>query len=342
VNDVVIAILCYVNRSGSTLLSRMISDLCEDVYVFPEVGFAVDLFLARKFNREISGSRLHRLIADDPRTSAMGIPDDVLEAICLRHSSHNPAMLFVDLATARLGRRPSGIVIKHEKLAFLLESIEAAIPQVRYLHIVRDPRAVANSMLKTPVPEKPGFNMARGSILYPARHWRQYVRIMNHWSTFHDVVEVRYEDLRKDNGRSACAGITAVLGARLRSLDGGLHVPTYQVATIDHALHTKIHDKFDDRRTSGWRKELSSRQIRLVEKTCHQAMKTFDYPATTDRLPQVSMVVASLIYTGAMVHHVTRSIVRHVRRGGGIRAVRAQAALLRSKKSQFTAKGLKG
>jgi hypothetical protein len=79
-----------------------------------------------------------------------------------------------------------------------------------------------------------------------------------------------------------------------------------------------------------------------VEKACHQAMKTFDYPATTDRLAQVSMVVAGLIHTGAMVHHVTRSIVRHVRRGGGIRAVRAQAALLRSKRSQFTAKRLNG
>jgi hypothetical protein len=334
-NDVVIGILCYVNRSGSTLLSRMINDLCRGIYVFPELSFPVDVFLSCKTGREISGVRLYDLISRDLRTSAMGIPEDVLKAVCLRHSTSNPASLFIDLAIAKLGRRPAGIVIKHEKLAFLLDTIDIAIPQARYIHIVRDPRAVANSMLSTPVPEKPGFNMARGSILYPARHWVQYIAILNNWRARRPVLEIRYEDLRKDDGQGACLAIAAAMGTQQRSPVEDLPPPAYKVATIDHALHTKIHDTFDERRTSGWRTELLPRHIWLVERTCQHSMNGFGYPPIMGSGDPVSMTVANLIHRGAMLRHVMRSVLRHLRRGDGVRAIRAQTALLRSKRSQL-------
>ncbi|WP_296219239.1 sulfotransferase [uncultured Sphingomonas sp.] len=330
-DQVVIGVLCYVNRSGSTLLSRMINDLCHDVYVFPEVGFTVELFLAHKYGREITGTRLYNLISGDPRISAMGITKDTLSAICLRHSSKDPAALFVDLATAKMGRKPAGIVIKHEKLAYLLETIEAAIPQVRYFHVVRDPRAVANSMLNTPVPEKPGFNMARGSILYPARHWRHYIKRLADWGASHPVVEIRYEDLHKDSGKAACASIAATLGTRLRSTDSDMPLSSYQTAAIDQALHAKIHDGFDERRTSGWRNELTPRHIRLVEATCRADMESLGYPLMTNHNARASIALASLMHNGVMVHHATRSLLRHLRRRDGLHAVRIQAALLRSK-----------
>lgn len=339
-----IGVLCYVNRSGSTLLSRMITDNCDDVYVFPEIGFPVDIFLAHKAGRQIGGTRLHRLVSSDPRTPAMGLDDDALKAICLRHSSSDPAALFVDLAAARLGRTPAAIVIKHEKLAYLLDTIEAAMPQVRFLHVVRDPRAVANSMLNTPVPEKPGFNMARGSILYPALHWRDYIRRLKQWAKTHPVVEVRYEDLHKDSGKSACAAIAAALGSRLRSSEEGLPLPHYQIAAIDRALHLKIHDKFDERRTSGWREELPHRHIWLVEATCGQDMVGFGYPPITGRRSRsgMAMAAARLIHEGTMIHHATRSILRHLRRRDGIKAVRAQAALLRSKLGPISGRSSNG
>jgi hypothetical protein len=309
----------------------MINDLCKDVYVFPEVGFTVELLLARKAGRTIAGAGLLDLIRRDPRTSAIGIADDALAAICLRHSSADLAALFVDLATARLGRRPAGIVIKHEKLAYLLDAIHAALPQVRYLHIVRDPRAVANSMLNTPVPEKPGFNMARGSILYPARHWRDYIRRLTNWGAVHPVIEVRYEDLRQDGGTATCGAIAARLGTRLRSSDDTTPLPSYQIAAIDRALHAKIHDGFDERRTSGWRDELSARHVGLIEATCRADMARFGYPPVTRQRARVTQTVAGLMHNGVMIHHATRSLLRHLRRRNGLRAMRLQAALLRSK-----------
>ena len=309
----------------------MINDLCDGVYVFPEVKFTVELFLAYKYGREITGAQLHDLIIGDPRISAMGISEENLAAVCLRHSSNDPAALLIDLATAKMGRKPAGIVIKHEKLAYLLETVEAALPQVRYLHIVRDPRAVANSMLNTPVPEKPGFNMGRGSILYPARHWRHYIKRLKDWAASHPVIEIRYEDLQKDSGRSACCDIASALGTRLRSSNDTKPQPIYQTAAIDQALHAKIHDGFDERRTSGWRDELTSRHIRLVEATCGADMESFGYRLMTHHKARVSVVLASLMHNGVMVHHATRSLLHHLRRGDSLRAMRMQAALLRSK-----------
>lgn len=318
-----VAILLYVNRSGSTLLSRLISDACEGVFVFPEMGFVLDLMAAAAKGQVLTGDRVHRLIEDDPRRCALPIADARMAAICREHGTGDLDALLVAIATAAGGSRPRAILIKHEKLVHLADAIPGIIAQPRFLHIIRDPRAVASSMFRTPVPEKPGFDMARGSLLYAARHWRDYLRRVDRLARQHPVLGIRYEDLGE--GRGAMTEIAALLGVRLRA--GGDDIGAdrrYRVAPIDRQLHPRVYDRFDGARRSAWQADLSAMDARLVEAICGATMQGRGYGPATPWTPfgRVRMLAAALRHACAMVKHAAGTVRHHARRGELAQAVR--------------------
>jgi len=131
--------LVYVNRSGSTLLSRLISERFGDVHVFPELAFPLQM-LSGPPNAD-----LRDLVARDPRSEAIGLDGQTLREICARHSPASAAAFLADLATAaRGGRAPATIVFKLESLLYVHQELATAFPGLGMIHIVRDPRAMSN------------------------------------------------------------------------------------------------------------------------------------------------------------------------------------------------------
>lgn len=325
-----VGVLLYVNRSGSTLLSRMIGDRCAGVFVFPEMGFIVELLAARQAGRAIAGDALRRLIEADPRRPALSLSGEALGGICRDAGSHDIGGLLVRIAAAAGGAWPAAVLIKHEKLAYLTQAIDAAIADARILHIVRDPRAVVGSMLRTPVPEKPGFDMARGSPLFAARHWRDYLRRVDRLAARRPVLELRYEALEQDDGRAACRAVAALLGVTPAE---GAPASRYRTAPIDRLLHPRIHDRFDARRAAGWRADLAPRDIRLIEATCGGAMAARGYAPVSDApIGRGARLGARLRHAAAMIRHAAASALHHARRDP-VAAVRMQVRMLLARRS---------
>lgn len=320
-----VGIILYVNRSGSTLLSRIIADALEDVFVFPELRFTLDLLVARRDGRLVTEKALLRLMREDARLATLGLAEAQITAAVARHGADDLHGLLTALATAASGRRPAAMILKLEPYVAFIPELDAAFGVPLLIHALRDPRAVARSMRATPVPEKPGFDMARGSILYAARHWRDHARRVEAIATSRPILTARYEAL----GGPAPAVVAEIGRALGVAPSQGTH-GRYAVAPIDAALHRNIDAPFDPARDAAWHTDLTPPEIALVEALCRAEMARVGYPATTAPLGRVAFLAARLRHGRAMARHALRTAARYARRPGALRQAIARLRLARS------------
>ena len=307
-----VGIILYVNRSGSTLLSRLLSGSLVDTFVFPELRFTLDLLVA---GRTLEPAALLRLMHADPRLASLGLTDSQVAAAAA-HGADDLHGILVALATAALGRRPAAMILKLEPYVGLIPQLDAAFDTPVLIHIVRDPRAVAHSMRTTPVPEKPGFDMARGSYLYAARHWRDY---MARVAALRPVITVRYETL---GDPAVITGIAAALGVPIAP--GGA---PYAIAPIDAALHPHARRPFDPARAGSWRAALAPADIAMIEATCGAQMHRLGYTRTAPPPRPLARLTAYARHLHAMATHTARTALTYARRRDAIAALAARLRL---------------
>lgn len=306
-------IMLYVNRSGSTLASRLLSEASDELFVFPELAFPLWLLFERRFDRPHAAAELCALISSDPRIDALPLSSDQLRAICEAHCSGDLAELLEAIATACLGRCPRTIGLKLERFADHPSLLASALRDPLIVHLVRDPRAVVSSMMRAPVPEKPGFTMARDDVLFAARYWRDYVRKVGAAAERRPVMQVRYEDLTADPD-AAIRGI-------LRRL--GLHdsarptASAYRTSALDRELHPNVFAPIMPSRAAAWRDELAPSPTRLIEHICRREMRALGYAVAYPPAPAggaAMLIPAYLDHWQRSVVHAVRSAARYARR----------------------------
>ncbi|WBH16838.1 sulfotransferase [Sphingomonas radiodurans] len=320
-----VGIILYVNRSGSTLLSRIIADVLADVFVFPELRFTLDLLVARRARRRIPTDTLISLMLADPRLASLGLSNAQIATAAKRHGADDLHPLLTALATAALGRRPAALILKLEPYVAFVPELDAAFDTPLLIHALRDLRAVARSMRATPVPEKPGFDMARGSLLYAARHWRNHCRRIEAIAAHRPMITARYETLA-DPVPAAVRMIVEALGVPLADGSG----TRFTVAPIDAALHRNINAPFDPERDTQWRDDLKPSEIALIETICGAEMARAGYRTTADPLSRPALLLAQPIHLRALASHTARTVLTYARRRGGIRQLISRLRLARS------------
>lgn len=321
--SVPVGIILYVNRSGSTLLSRVLSDALPDVFVFPELRFTLDLLAARRLGHPVTQDGLARLMADDPRLASLGLHEDQIADAVAKHGAQDLHGLLTALATAALGRRPAAMILKLESYLPFVAELDSAFGEPVLIHAIRDPRAVARSMRATPVSGKPGFDMARGSLFYPARHWRDYVARVAAIATGRRVITARYE------ADSSFAVEEIARALRVPVQGGGGR--RFAVAPIDAAIHRNIDDPFQPSLAERWRHDLTGRDIALIETLCGAQMERAGYRRIAAHpLGRLAMIRARLSYLAATAHHALRTAGAYARKPGGARRLVARLRLARA------------
>lgn len=321
-------VILYVNRSGSTLLSRMLSDETNSICVFPEVAFLVGLLEAKRAGSRVAGASLFELICADVRSEALQLDDDILRQICMQNSSENLEKLFIDLATARMGALPEMIAFKLNGLISYIPDLTDSFAELSVLHIFRDPRAVVNSMLRSEVPEKPGFNMARGSAVSAAREWRAYVRRIDEIeSSGSKIISLRYEDI---NTVEKTGFVELMSRLDIDTQIGSNKVqqgPRYSLAALDREIHPLVFKPFQAERMQAWETELAAGDIIAVEQTCFEDMRLRSYvPTGPNRLGLPYQFYLHIRFWGATILHYLRTIWFHATKKGGIRYVAKRAS----------------
>lgn len=164
------------------------------------------------------------------------------------------------------------------------EFILNVFPDARFIHIVRDPRAVVNSLLRAA--EGWGSYWAPRSPVDAARRWTEAVRSFDRLKSLTtEVEEVRYEDLHTDGEEILSRlwrwldleadvelsrqAVEACAIDRMKADGGGM--------PADGAVESVPSGFYRTGRPDSWKQELSRHQVALVDRVCGEDMPRFGY-----------------------------------------------------------------
>jgi hypothetical protein len=191
-------------RSGTTWLQALLGS--QDAVVSPQ---ETDLFrlylapLAEAWDAQVRATT-------DPSTRAKGLP------LLLTQREFDAAVRsVVDVAVKRLHElKPSASIVveKTPSHSLHVDTILRFVPETRVLHIVRDGRDVAASMMNA-AEQDWGAHWAAGSIGAAARVWRDHVIGARGAKDRAPYLEVRYEDLKGPLGPSVLRAAFEFIGA---------------------------------------------------------------------------------------------------------------------------------
>jgi hypothetical protein len=259
------------SRSGTTLLGAMIGAHTQCICT-PESQFKIDVLrhFREKKKEEVNIETARKMIQDHPRYRVLwgGVADsDALIGI----SSYEDLILWFVRKYAEKEGRPhaaywvdhSPTNIKHAKT--LLE----LFPKSKFIHIIRDGRAVAASIML--------LDWGPNTIDKTAYSWKS--RVSHYLSAESSLkndqmLRVRYEDLIRSPEttlRDICSFLDIEYQPQMIR-GSGFKVPRYQ--DKQHALIGKEPDK---KRINAWEKTLTPRQIEIFESIARELLLSLGY-----------------------------------------------------------------
>jgi hypothetical protein len=315
------AFLISDSRSGSTLLARELTARMDDVLVTTELNF--DPVFDR--GRGASPQQVARRVASQPNFRSDGQVDDGQSwAGDLVPDETGIPRLFSGLVDRWLnahagGAHPECVIIKNGSHARYAAEIHRALgSRVQFIFLVRDPRSVVASKLRTRRPYAPWEVMAWGGSLVAALRWRSYAHNMARArAAGAQVLEVRYEDFI-ERPAAVIERIAHFCGCSLR--DAALPATRYEVPAAERTIHTRAtSEEINAARLSEWTTTLAPRDTRIVEALCGSEMEQRGYvPATRRRrLTRVLICAAALPQATALViTHLVSGVLGRLRNNG--------------------------
>ena len=252
-------------RSGTTLL-RALFDAHPDLAIPGESVFISTMCSERTKYETIGGVALDRFVADvvaHPRFETWGLPERVLrDALRLEQPNSLADAIRVLFATYATSREKKRYGDKTPVYVLAIPLLAPVFPEARFVHIIRDGRNVAPSLMELPHGPK---DLGKATL-----YWRRHVQRGRKAGARlgpQRYREIRYESLTADAERV------------VRELCGFLEL-TYDDRMVQYvdrsadltrtftAEERGFHRNLSLPPTSGlrdWRRELSGRDIELIE-----------------------------------------------------------------------------
>lgn len=291
-----------VGRSGTTLL-RLMLDAHPQMAVPPETHFIPDVIGA--CDRGASRERVAQILASSRRWADMGIPIEEIRGRfdSLERFDATTASRTIYLTYAEQHGKPRW-GDKTPKYSLAMREIEDALPEARFVHLIRDARAVALSRVK----------MVEGRGEKPpnpagvAKRWAKRIRQARiEGETLGGYLEVRYEDLVADTEttlREVCEFVDlefdpAMLAyhehASERLAEIARDLPDAEgkrkgVVAGEHRLkvHAMAKEPPSLERISSWRTKMSADDQRACEEAAGDLLAELGYPVGDEVTAEVS------------------------------------------------------
>jgi hypothetical protein len=263
-------------RSGTTLVQRLVSEL-PGVRVPPETKFLQRLHRFR-WRFPLEGPELRDALRACSMSAGVSSPDLGRMIDRLGGRATGPLGIWEAVLRESAG---DGATLYGEKTPLHLRwwrPLSVALPSLRIIAVVRDPRGVVSSWLEVPFGPR-----GENRVVRMAQTWKQdqheVVRATNRLGSARCLV-IRYENAVMDPA-AARRRIAEFLG-----INFGAHDPIRSVTADELFLSWEV---WKDRavgeitreRIDAWRESLDPSQVRIVEAICRRGMTRFGYPVST-------------------------------------------------------------
>jgi hypothetical protein len=283
-----IILLTYINRSGSTYLANILSS-AENICVCPEVDAPVRLFLedpGRKFKmNDRSLERIHSVFEDDRKMRTWDF-QVTIDTFPSEVSTHYQAFITLLKAYARMQKPLANMVVfKAERIAALVPKIKEALTltekeALKIISLVRDPRAVIASQLRTPDPGS-SLPMTRNPVR-KAMQWNRYIQtIRENGEGTPPRLVLRFEDIIGNLDRSIDE-ISGFLGLEPGFIDPHKGELFSKLGEADRSIHSLVGQPPRKERITGWKSELDEDLVYQIERICGPYFTAFGYTRETE------------------------------------------------------------
>jgi hypothetical protein len=250
-------------RSGTTLLRNLLN-AHPDTAIPLESLFVIDYL--RSADR-YSLDRLRQLLVNEPEIREWGL--EIRSADLENCDSIEQCLgrIFELYASAqgksRWGQKTPRFV---RSLPLLLNSF----PSAKFIHVVRDPRAVVNSLIRSDV--------HRSNPYHASRRWLMDVKAGLQFEEQHSagMLRVRYEDLVSNSGDVLDHILEFLELSRVAALDSTKLGTSEFSAFYDH-IHANLDRPLTSEHAEKWKRELTERDVQVVESICADLMSELGY-----------------------------------------------------------------
>lgn len=259
-------------RSGTTLLRSMLTHH-PDIAIPVESLFIIDFLRA---SPQMSIKSLTRLLVHDYEFREWNMPVSAADfAGC--QTSKDLIDRMHELYMAGRGKKYWGQktprFVRHGAL------LRSFYPHAKFIHVIRDSRAVAASLIQS--------NLHRSNALYAARRWNKDVLYGLALKEDYpgDVLEVRYEDL-VTSPEQTLRTICTFLGIEFDPSMLDYHQQgTQEYNPIFNQAHRRLNERPEKAPIGAWRDRLSAKEIELIEWVCADTMRRVSYEPETNPQP---------------------------------------------------------
>jgi hypothetical protein len=290
------------SRSGTTLLGAMIGAHTQCICT-PESQFKIDVLrhFREKKKEEVNIETARKMIQDHPRYRVLW--GDVADSGALIgiDSYEELILWFVRKYAEKEGKPRAACWVDHSPANIKhAKTLLGLFPDSRFIHIIRDGRAVAASIMP--------LDWGPNTIDRTARSWKNRV---SHYLSLESslkndqMLRVRYEDLIQAP-ETALRDICNFLGLEYQPQmirGSGFKVPRYQ--DKQHALIGKEPDK---KRINAWEKSLTPRQIEIFESIAGELLLSLgyavQYKGRAKKMNIFEHIVSGIqeVYTGKVIN----------------------------------------
>jgi Sulfotransferase family len=269
-----------VPRSGTTLL-RVMLDAHPDLAIPAETHFFPDL-IERWRELEAAGAPDDRLreeaialITGHPRWAELGVEEaEVAERVGVGRPTLAAALRAVGEAFAASAKKPRwgdktpGYVVE-------MESIQDALPEARFVHVIRDGRDVAVSLA--------GLDWGPDDVAGVATMWSRRIRIARRQAAKlapDSYLEVRYEDLVLDPAKvlgAVCTLLDLSFAQSMLSHGEAGSRMLAGVAVERRHQHATVAEPLDPGRIGRWRRKLGDAERRRFEDIAGPTLEELGY-----------------------------------------------------------------